>query len=61
MQRMQELLEQKKQLNGLKCTLDKDASLQTWEGMMYAKTLVRLVLIELKLEDMEKDACQRPQ
>jgi hypothetical protein len=61
MQRIQELLKQKKQLNGFKRTLDKDASLQTCEGMMYAKTLVKLVLIKLELEDMEKTASrERP-
>lgn len=55
MQRMQELLKQKKQLKEFKRTLDKNASLETWEGMMYARTLTRLVLIELELESMEKE------
>lgn len=58
MQKMQELLNQKNQLNMFKLTLDKHVSLQTWEGMMYARTLTRLALIELELEQMEKTALQ---
>jgi hypothetical protein len=52
---MRDLLEQKKRLIGFKRTLDKDAPVTSWEGMTYARTLVQLVLIELKLEEIEKD------
>lgn len=55
MQRMHELIEQKKQLNEIKGMLDKEASLQTWEGMAYARTLVKLVLIELEIGGLEKE------
>jgi hypothetical protein len=55
MQRLIELLDEKKRLNELKQMLDKEACLRTWEGATYAKTLVKLVLIELELEQMEKE------
>lgn len=54
MQRRQELLKQKKQLNSFKRTLDKGASFRSWEGAIYAKTLVQLVLIEMKLEEIKQ-------
>jgi len=60
MQKKQELLKQRKLLTVYKRSFDKNAPLQTWEGMAYARTLVKLVLIEMELEEMEKDACQRP-
>lgn len=58
MQKMQELLNQREQLMMLKQTLNNKASLQTSEGMMYARTLAKLALIELELEQMGKTALQ---
>ncbi|SED06987.1 hypothetical protein [Paenibacillus sp. GP183] len=58
MLRLLELLNMKKELNEIKRVLDRDACLQTREGMTYAKTLVKLVLIELEIEDMKKDALE---
>jgi hypothetical protein len=54
-QRLIELLDEKKRLNELKKMLDRESCLRTWEGMAYARTLVKLVLIELELEQMEKE------
>jgi hypothetical protein len=56
MQRLTELLNKKKQLKELRSMMDKDAELYTEEGMAYSKLLVKLVLIELEIEDMEKAA-----
>jgi hypothetical protein len=54
MQRLKELLQQKKQLNEIKQTLDKDVPMDSWEGATYSWTLVKLVLIELEIEEIEK-------
>lgn len=54
MDRLTELLIQKKEYNEIKRGLDKGACLQTWEGMAYARTITQLVLIELEIENIKK-------
>lgn len=55
MQRMEKLLDQKHRLNNVKSMLDKDAPMESWDGMTYSKTLVQLVLVELEIEALEKE------
>lgn len=55
MQRMEKLLDQKQQLNNVKDMLDKDAPMESWEGMTYARRLVQLVSVELEIEAIEKE------
>jgi hypothetical protein len=59
MQRLSELRKQKRELLRLKRMLDKNACFMSWEGATYAKTLVKLVIIELEIEDMKKDALRK--
>lgn len=54
MDKITELIGQKKELIGLKRVLNKDASLQTEDGAHYARCLIKLILIELQLDDMQK-------
>ena len=56
MQDVRELLDRKNELNQLKQVLDKDASLDSWEGSAYTRCLVDLVLTEMAIEEIEKAA-----
>ncbi len=55
MQKLEELLDQKRHLNYVKRMLDSEASFQTWEGWAYTRCLTELVLVELELEAIEKE------
>jgi len=59
MDRLQTLRKQKQFWLSVKRTLDKDAPLYTEEGMQYARVLVKLVLIELEIEQIEKEKAAR--
>ena len=59
MDRLQTLRKQKQFWLSVKRTLDKDAPLHTEEGMQYARVLVKLVLIELEIEQIEKEKAAR--
>jgi hypothetical protein len=56
MQKLAELQNKKNKLKDQKRMLDKDAHMDTWEGRSYARLLTQLVLIELEIENMQKDA-----
>jgi len=43
----------------VKRTLDKDAPMHTEEGFQYARVLTKLVLIELEIEQIEKEKAAR--
>ena len=59
MNRITELQRQRAELIALKRMLDKDASLQTWEGWAYVQTLTKLVVINLELEALQKEKAAR--
>ena len=59
MDRLQTLRKQKQFWLSVKRMLDKDASIYTWEGMQYARVLTKLVLIELEIEQIEKEKAAR--
>lgn len=50
-----ELQERRLKLIQLKQTLDSDAPMNTEEGFWYAETLVKLVVIELQIEALQKE------
>jgi hypothetical protein len=54
MRNVAELLEHKQQLLDVRSQLSRKASLQTEEGMLYARTLVRLVLVDMELKKVEQ-------
>ncbi|MBN2981555.1 hypothetical protein [Cohnella algarum] len=55
MNRLQTLQKQKQFWMSVKRTLDKDAPMHTEEGFQYARVLTKLVLIELEIEQIEKE------
>jgi hypothetical protein len=59
MDRLQTLRKEKQFWLSVKRTLDKDAPLHTEEGMQYARVLTKLVLIELEIEQIEKEKAAR--
>jgi hypothetical protein len=59
MDRLQSLRKEKQFWLSVKRTLDKDAPLYTEEGMQYTRVLVKLVLIELEIEQIEKEKAAR--
>jgi hypothetical protein len=59
MDRLQTLQKQKQFWLSVKRTLDKDAPMYTEEGMQYARVLTKLVLIELEIEQIEKEKAAR--
>jgi|GEM_PF-1634584 len=54
MERLTQLHRQKKQLLALKRTMDKNAPMHTEEGYQYARTLTKIVLINIEIEEAEK-------
>lgn len=59
MDRLQTLQKQKQFWMSVKRTLDKDAPMDTEEGFQYARVLTKLVLIELEIEQIEKEKAAR--
>ncbi|MUG67290.1 Uncharacterised protein [Chlamydia abortus] len=59
MDRLQTLRKQKQFWKSVKRMLDKDAPMHTEEGMQYARVLTKLVLIELEIEQIEKEKAAR--
>lgn len=59
MNRLQTLRKQKQFWLSVKRMLDKDAPMHTEEGMQYARVLAKLVLIELEIEQIEKEKAAR--
>lgn len=59
MDRLQTLRKQKQFWLSVKRMLDKDAPMHTEEGMQYARVLTKLVLIELEIEQIEKEKAAR--
>ncbi|MGF9911568.1 hypothetical protein ABEX47_22185 [Paenibacillus ehimensis] len=59
MNRLQTLQKQKQFWMSVKRTLDKDAPMHTEEGFQYARVLTKLVLIELEIEQIEKEKAAR--
>lgn len=55
MKKVEELLAKKQQLLVLRNLLCNKASLATEEGMLYTRKLVKLVLIDAKLEEQQKE------
>lgn len=55
MTRYDVLLKKKKQLQSILSTLDKTASFDTEEGRVYAQYLVMSVVVNLELEQIEKE------
>lgn len=54
MKKIQELLEVKKRLRLSMQTLDREASFDTEDGRKYTRVLVKLVMIEMQMEAIEK-------
>lgn len=59
MNRLQSLRKQKQFWLSVKRMLDKNAPMHTEEGMQYARVLTKLVLIELEIEQIEKEKAAR--
>lgn len=59
MQRLQELLEKRNRLKEVLRLMDKNASFETEEGRAYAQTLLKLVMIEMQIEALEKEGIAR--
>lgn len=59
MNRITELKRQKAELIKWKRTLDSSASLQNWEGRMYAEAALKLILINLELDALQKEKAAR--
>jgi hypothetical protein len=59
MDRLQTLRKQKQFWLSVKRMLDKDSSFDTEEGRQYARVLTKLVLIELEIEQIEKEKAAR--
>jgi hypothetical protein len=59
MRNVVDLLEQKQQLLEIRSQLSKKASLQTEGGMLYARTLVKLVLLDMELKKVEQKEVRR--
>lgn len=59
MNRLQTLRKQKQFWLSVKRTLDKDAPMHSEEGFQYARVLTKLVLIELEIEQIEKEKAAR--
>ena len=59
MDRLRYLKERKRELILTRRLLDKDAPLNTWEGTQYARMLVKLVLIQLEIDQIEKEKAAR--
>lgn len=59
MDRLQKLQEQKQFWLSVRRTMDKDAPMHLEEGMQYARVLTKLVLIELEIEQIEKEKVAR--
>jgi hypothetical protein len=57
--RLQTLRKQKQFWLSVKRMLDKKAPMHTEEGMQYAHVLTKLVLIELEIEQIEKEKAAR--
>mgnify|MGYP001194405090 CR=1 FL=1 len=55
MDRLQTLQQQREFWLSVKSTMDADAPLHTEEGMHYARVLTKLILIELEIEQIEKE------
>lgn len=53
MDRLQELIKLKRELNAQKLALDDEASMQTTEGFMYTRMLTRIVLVQLEIEALQ--------
>lgn len=54
MRTMQVLLRQKQKLKAVMQTMDKNAPLHQYDGWAYANTLVKLVLIQLEIDKLQK-------
>ncbi|CAM4488146.1 MAG: hypothetical protein E7L01_04710 [Paenibacillus macerans] len=59
MNRLQTLRKQKQFWLSVKRMLDKDAPMHSEEGFQYARVLTKLVLIELEIEQIEKEKAAR--
>lgn len=59
MNRLQTLRRQKQFWLLVIRTMDKNAPMYTEEGMQYARVLTKLVLIELEIEQIEKEKAAR--
>lgn len=59
MDRLRYLKNRKRELMLILRLLDKDAPLYTWEGMWYARVLAKLVLIQLEIDQIEKEKAAR--
>lgn len=59
MNRLQTLRKQKQFWLLVIRTMDKNAPMYTEEGMQYARVLTKLVLIELEIEQIEKEKAAR--
>ncbi|WP_127483788.1 hypothetical protein [Paenibacillus ehimensis] len=55
MDRIQELLMKKNQLMAIMQMMDRDASFDTEEGRVYAQYLVRTTLIQLEIDELNKE------
>lgn len=61
MEKYEQLIIRRNQLTVIKEELDSNAPIDSWEGRAYTRTLVELVLVEMKIEEMKKDALQSAQ
>ncbi|MFD1135619.1 hypothetical protein [Paenibacillus urinalis] len=59
MEKMQELLASKRKLSSTMRMMDRNARFDTEEGRVYAQMLVKLVVVEMKIETLEKEKIAR--
>lgn len=59
MNTVQRLEAQKADLEWSMLWMDKDAAFHTEEGRRYAEALVKLVLINMQIEEIEKEAARK--
>ncbi|WP_181592665.1 hypothetical protein [Paenibacillus sp. YN15] len=55
MQSMTKLLMRKKQLKAILRMMDSEASFQTEEGRAYANLLVKVTLIQIQIDELQKE------
>lgn len=59
MEKLKHLLAQKAHLKATKQMMDTDAHFNIEDGRRYAQALVRLVLINIQIEEIEKEAAHK--
>ena len=59
MEKLKHLFTQRSRLQAAMQMMDADAPFDSEDGRIYAQTLVRLVLINMRIEEIEKEAAHK--